>query len=77
MSSPVEVEDIQIRLSVKLQGVLFVTTWYGPEDVMRFAAIKMRDEVLSEEEEERLEGEARSIFDSRIKELETALLPVL
>jgi hypothetical protein len=71
MSKPlVEIRDIQIRFGVELEGVFFVTTWYGPKDIMRFAAVKKIDSPKDPESLARLEKHAKELFTIEIEKLE-------
>ena len=67
----VEIDDVQIRLSVTLKdGSIWVCTWYGHDDEMRFAALYRALNPLTIEERNADEIEARSLFAEKIKELE-------
>lgn len=70
----VEIQDLQVRLAVEVEGVQFVTSWYGPRDKMRFAAVRSVPRELDPEEKARLEKEAQLYFTAKIKALEEALL---
>lgn len=74
IEKPVKIQDIQIRLSVEIQEVLFVTTWYGPQDRMRFAAFKRANQELTQDQIYELEQIAKSRFIEKIKELEEKLM---
>jgi hypothetical protein len=70
VDKPVKIQDIQIRLCVEVQGALFVCTWYGPQDKMRFAAFKRENQQLTQDEIYELEQVAKVQFAEKIKELE-------
>lgn len=72
-----KIVDIQIRLSTKIDGVDLVTTWYGPKDKMRFAAIKYSPRELTQTEIDILEASAVDDFSERIKEMENYFSDIL
>ncbi len=67
-------DDIQIRLYVVLGDTLWVTSYYGSEDEMRFAALRYPKKCeLSVERYTSLEVKARRLFTKKIKELNSVL----
>lgn len=66
----VKIEDIQIRLSVKVKGATFVSSWYGPKDNMRFAAFRSSERLIKDDEElTELEEEAKQLFTEEIERI--------
>jgi hypothetical protein len=72
----VEIQDIQIRLTVEIDGVHVVCSWYGPKDKMRFARVKRANRLISTEESLAFEAQAKELFTKKIEELEKLLAPV-
>ena len=67
----VEVEDVQIRLSVELKDhTIWVCTWYGHDDDMRFAALLRAPEPLTIEQRHADEAEALALFREKIGQLD-------
>jgi hypothetical protein len=74
------IDDIQIRLKTIVDGITFVTTWWGPKDPMRFAAVKKNELVNVEESDESLklkEDIAIERFTEIIKELQNVFDSVI
>jgi hypothetical protein len=73
-----KVEDIQVRLGVVITldngpTCQVMTTWYGPQDLMRFAVVKKTDRELKPGEREIVEKKAKTIFAEKIRQLEECL----
>lgn len=77
MSDKVEINDIQIRLVVEIDGVQLVCSWYGPKDKMRFARAKRANRLITSEEAKKYEDQAKELFIKKIQAIEEALSPVL
>lgn len=71
--STVVVDDIQIRLYVEIEGTVWVTSWYGPGDPLRFVALRRAPEPLAESRYEALEDEARRLLSRKIQGLSKLL----
>ena len=72
----VDIQDIQIRLSVEIDGVFLVCSYYGPKDKMRFARVKRADRLITAEEATAYEAQAKVLFIKKIAEIEKAITPI-
>jgi hypothetical protein len=77
MKEEVIIEDIQIRLLVKIDDSMFSTSWYGPSDPMRFAVITSASRPYTKEEVNKYEQQAKEIFEEKIKELEEVFKKII
>lgn len=67
------IDDIQIRLKTEVNGIVFVTTWWGPKDPMRFAAVNSAlnsEKTFSPDEIYAAQQIATQRFIEKIKEFE-------
>lgn len=73
----VRIADIQLRLSIEIDGVVLVTSWYGPKDDKRFARVKKSEKPLTIQEVNEYEEKAKVLFSEKIKQFEEALEDIL
>jgi hypothetical protein len=69
----VAIDDIQVRLRVKVEGVIFTSSWYGPGDQLRFAALTYAPRPIDLGEQARPERIANGQIEEKKAELEEAL----